>query len=884
MYLHLRPSAVVVVFASALAAQVHVAPTGSDAAAGTAADPFRTIDHAAAVAANGSTIYLHAGSYGDEQGIVTLGTKDLVLQGAGVAATILHLHTTATVALAPADAAFSILLPHRVGVLVTGPARVFLRDLAIVGDGTAPGSGQLAGLYANGGADVVCDHVVIQDCRGASYATGRSYAIVARGDAPTDATTVFVRDGVFTGFGSGAMRAMLRAEVELQECEVHGAGTATGGFDQVGIHIEQDARGVVQHSRLTEFGGPGGAAVRLRQATTGCVVEGNRIRGAAFGIDIARTTPAIVPGSLRNNRIAAVDTTIRVAGTAGLAITANGLFPVSRYDAVPFWDDSTAGNSWQGNRYAIAPGTASVAIPGGANVDTSPAVGASELRPGSRVACVGAPVAVVAADLDGDGRDDFATLDLRTAGVGLSVGLWRPTGHVVTGLGFGGSSLRPIALVAGQFDGAPGTDLIALTAPLPPATAGAAFWVFGNDGLGGFTLLHQRNRPGYIAPAGLAAARLNGDGLDDLVVVDRGAMPWVAGRGDAFVDAFGGVNWNPAPLPATFVDALTAVATGDVDGDGFADVVATEGGPGLGRLHWWRGNGLGALAAGPGSPFTTAVNPGGVAIADFDGDADRDVLVAAANGSLPLQRGVVQVFASQAGVLGLARQVPTDAGPTRIVVADLDADTFPGTNRPDLVVLDAAAGALSLATAFTATSGYAGGGLTTAASNPADFAATDLDGDPYRDVVVAEPDQFGVLLLHGSPSAAVATFARGCPGTAGREPRLGTLGAPGMPVQPNATLAFGVYDAYPLSLAVVAVALGPGLPFPCGYVLDAPLFLLTVPLDATGRGVLSLPLPPTPDAHGLPFCLQGGVFDFAATTSFLPNFSLTAGLCLRIGD
>ena len=88
--------------AISLSAQVHVAPTGNDAAPGTQSSPFRTINHAAAVAAPGSTIFLHAGTYGDEQGIVQLGSKDLVLQGAGAASTVLRPHLSAVLAL-PAE-------------------------------------------------------------------------------------------------------------------------------------------------------------------------------------------------------------------------------------------------------------------------------------------------------------------------------------------------------------------------------------------------------------------------------------------------------------------------------------------------------------------------------------------------------------------------------------------------------------------------------------------------------------------------------------------------------------------------------------------------------------------------------------------------------------
>src|SRR4029079_16965482 len=89
----------ILAFTSLLHAQIHVAPTGNDGGSGTAGSPFLTINHAAAVAAPGSTIYVHAGTYGDEQGIVQLGSKDLVLQGDGAAITLIHAHSSLTIAL-----------------------------------------------------------------------------------------------------------------------------------------------------------------------------------------------------------------------------------------------------------------------------------------------------------------------------------------------------------------------------------------------------------------------------------------------------------------------------------------------------------------------------------------------------------------------------------------------------------------------------------------------------------------------------------------------------------------------------------------------------------------------------------------------------------------
>jgi len=333
----------VIVHAASLTAQIHVAPGGSDAGAGTVSSPFLTINHAATVAAAGNTIFVHAGVYGDEQGIVQLGTKDLVLQGDGAATTVLHPHTVATVPLAAAEPSGGAPVAHRVGMLLSGTARVHLRDFTIDAQRLVPPSGQLAGLYLRGGVDVVCDHLRIVECRPAVWGVGLTQGIAVRGDVPTDPTTVVVRDGTFLQFGNAAVRALLRAEIDLQGCSIAGSREEPGVVDQVGAWVEASAIGSVRLSRLTGLGGSAGAAVRLDGHGSGCNVDGNRVARAAFGVDVHHAPAAIVPGSVRDNRIAAVDTTVRVRGVSGLILDGNSLFPVSRFDPAPYWDDTRLG-------------------------------------------------------------------------------------------------------------------------------------------------------------------------------------------------------------------------------------------------------------------------------------------------------------------------------------------------------------------------------------------------------------------------------------------------------------------------------------------------------------------------------------------------------------
>ena len=86
----------VLLAAASASAQGHwwVSPTGNDADPGTQALPFQTINHAASIAVAGDVIHLFAAIYGDEQGHVQLGAKNLTLVGAGIGQTIVKAHSS----------------------------------------------------------------------------------------------------------------------------------------------------------------------------------------------------------------------------------------------------------------------------------------------------------------------------------------------------------------------------------------------------------------------------------------------------------------------------------------------------------------------------------------------------------------------------------------------------------------------------------------------------------------------------------------------------------------------------------------------------------------------------------------------------------------------
>ena len=223
----------------------------------------------------------------------------------------------------------------------------------------------------------------------------------------------------------------------------------------------------------------------------------------------------------------------------------------------------------------------------------------------------------------------------------------------------------------------------------------------------------------------VASVDLNGDGIDDLAMVDRDAQALRVLLGD------GAGNFVEAGSYAA-LDHPVALTTGDVDGDGHLDVALANGADGT--VSIFGGNGTGHLSAA--RKIAGVQAPSALALIDLTGDGLADLALGAQG------EHAVQVLANRGDGSFVADQVLPTAG----VVTALVAGDFDGDGRADL----ASASGRDVIEIFLrdAGHGFVAPALWHAGGTVRALLAGDVDGDGLTDLTGIVHPNGAAQVLH----------------------------------------------------------------------------------------------------------------------------------------
>jgi uncharacterized protein (TIGR03437 family) len=304
----------------------------------------------------------------------------------------------------------------------------------------------------------------------------------------------------------------------------------------------------------------------------------------------------------------------------------------------------------------------------------------------------------------------------------------------------------PQSVTAGDFNGDGAPDLVTANSSDNTVT------VLLGDGAGGFRPASGSPFPAGMNPVSVAVADFNGDGIPDIVSANTGGNNVTVLLGDG-AGGFMAANGSPYAVGSEPL----SVAAGDFNGDGNQDLVVANYGDR--NLTVLLGDGAGGFTPAAHSPIAVGSNPRSIAVADFNGDGNPDLVTATA------ANAAVVLLGNGSGEFAVAGVAPVGFFPQSVVVADVNGD-----GKPDIVTANSGSNSVTVLLG-NGSGGFsaASGSPITVGMNPQSVVVADINGDARPDIVTVNLNDNTVTILLGNGGGGF-TAAPGSPFAAGATP------------------------------------------------------------------------------------------------------------------
>jgi Flp pilus assembly secretin CpaC len=314
------------------------------------------------------------------------------------------------------------------------------------------------------------------------------------------------------------------------------------------------------------------------------------------------------------------------------------------------------------------------------------------------------PVALAAADFDGDGHQDLVVANQTDGTISILLGAGDGTFATRTDINVGTS---PAAVAVADFNG----DSVPDIAVVDSGSNNVAILL----GSGGGKFTAPVTYATGNTPVALRVADFNGDGRPDLAVVNQGdnSVSILLGNADGTFGAK--TDYAVGTMPA-------GIASGDFNADNTLDLAVTNHTDNTVSILFGKGDGTFSAK----TDYATGSGPEGVAAADFNRDGRPDLAVANQT-----DNSVSVLLGNSDGTFAAHTDFTSGAGPVGIAAADVT-----GEGNPDLQVAAETANAVSVLLGNGDGTFIAPVNIPTA-NAPVAVATSDFNGDGLVDVAAA---------------------------------------------------------------------------------------------------------------------------------------------------